>query len=53
MMFLKHWNAFRPSETDYTPFRARPEGLPDRSDGVVQPYGDSPLDEEALARRSI
>ena len=49
VMFLKHWNAFRPSETDYTPFAPRPEALPDRSDGVVQPYGDSPLDEEALA----
>ena len=49
VMFLEHWNAFRPSETDYTPFAPRPEALPDRSDGVVQPYGDSPLDEEALA----
>ena len=48
VMFLKHWNAFRPSETDYTPFAPRPEALPDRSDGVVQPYGDSPLGEGAL-----
>ena len=47
VMFLKHWNAFRPSETDYTPFAPRPEALPDRSDGVVQPYGDSPLGEGA------
>ena len=49
VMFLKHWNAFRPSETDYTPFAPRPEALPDRSDGVVQPYGDSPLDSCNLA----
>ena len=49
VMFLNHWNAFRPSETDYTAFAPLPEALPVQSDGVVQPYADSPLDEEALA----
>ena len=49
VMFLDHWNAFRPSEEDYTPFMPQAEALSAQSDGVIQPYGDSPLDEEALA----
>ena len=47
--FLNVWNAFRPSETDYTPFAPTPEQLPETSDGLVQPYADSPLDEENMA----
>ena len=46
-MFLNSWNAFRPQETDYAPFA--PTKLPETSDGIVQPYADSPLDEEPLA----
>lgn len=49
VMFLDHWNAFRPSEEDYTPFMPQAVSLSAQSDGVIQPYGDSPLDEEALA----
>ena len=49
VMFLDHWNAFRPSEEDYAPFMPQAESLSAQSDGVIQPYGDSPLDEEALA----
>ena len=49
VMFLDHWNAFRPSEEDYAPFMPQAVSLPAQSDGVIQPYGDSPLDEEALA----
>lgn len=49
VMFLDHWNAFRPSEEDYAPFMPQAEALSAQSDGVIQPYGDSPLDEEALA----
>ena len=48
VMFLDHWNAFRPSETDYDAFRPMPLVLP-VSDGIVQPYADSPLDEEPMA----
>ena len=44
VMFLDHWNAFRPSEEDYTPFMPQAEALSAQSDGVIQPYGDSPLD---------
>ena len=48
VMFLNFWNAFRPSEEDYSPFRPAPLEPP-VSDGVVQPYADSPLDEEPVA----
>ena len=48
VMFLNFWNAFRPSETDYDAFRPMPLVLP-VSDGIVQPYADSPLDEEPMA----
>lgn len=47
VMFLNFWNAFRPSEKDYSIFR--PEQSATAQDGVVQPYADSPLDEEPLA----
>ena len=49
VMFLDHWNAFRPSEEDYAPFMPQAESLSAQSDGVIQPYGDSPLDEEPVA----
>ena len=44
VMFLDFWNAFRPFEQDYSAFRPQLAVLP-ASDGVVQPYADSPLDE--------
>ena len=46
--FLNFWNSFRPSEMDYGTFRPRTQ-TPPVSDGVVQPYADSPLDEEPVA----
>ena len=46
VMFLNFWNAFRPMEEDYSPFRPTVRAA---ADGVVQPYADSPLDEERLA----
>ena len=48
VMFLNFWNAFRSSETDYDAFRPMPL-VPPVSDGIVQPYADSPLDEEPMA----
>ena len=48
VMFLDFWNAFRPFEQDYSAFRPQLAVLP-ASDGVVQPYADSPLDEEPMA----
>lgn len=49
VMFLNFWNSFRPSETDYKVFAPNPAAFPKAQDGVVQPYADSPLDEESLA----
>ena len=46
VMFLNFWNAFRQSETDYEAFRPHREVA---EDGIVQPYADSPLDEEPVA----
>lgn len=49
VMFLNFWNAFRPSETSYAAFRpSLPGGAQVETDGVVQPYADTPLDEECL-----
>ena len=47
-MFLNFWNAFRLSETDYSAFRPQHSAHPVQ-DGIVQPYADSPLDEEPVA----
>ena len=47
VMFLNFWNAFRATENDYAPFRPRAGAA--QTDGVVQPYADSPLDEEPVA----
>lgn len=46
-MFLNLWNAFRPSEEDYTPFLFdHKQEPPKKAEAVVVPYADSPLDEE-------
>ncbi len=49
VMFLNMWNAFRPTEEDYSIYRPKVHH-PDHfdSDGVIQPYSDSPLDDETL-----
>ena len=49
-LFLEMWNAFRPTDESLDAFR--PRALPGESfadDGFVQPYGDTPLDNEVLA----
>ena len=50
VMFLNIWNAYRPSELDYTKYR--PEefhpGVFD-SDGIIQPFSDTPLDDENVS----
>ena len=46
--FLNFWNAFRPFESDYSAFRPECARMP-ATDGIVQPYADSPLDEEPVA----
>ena len=50
VMFLQMWNAFRKTDEVYDAFRPEchhPQAF--ASDGFVQPYGDSPLDEEIAA----
>ena len=49
VMFLDMWNAFRPTEANYAQFAPHvfhPDGFD--SDGIVQPFSDSPLDDETL-----
>jgi cardiolipin synthase len=50
VMFLEMWNAFRPTDGNLLDFRP-PEGETERvdSDGFVQPFADSPLDEETVS----
>ena len=48
-MFLTVWNAVRPTDQDFREFmpeRYHAKDFP--SDGYVQPYGDSPLDNETV-----
>lgn len=50
VMFLRMWNAHRHTDESYEAFRPdkwHPEAF--QGEGFVQPYGDSPLDEEVLA----
>ena len=50
VMFLRMWNAFRPEDSSYGAFAPSVyHPKPFASDGFVQPYGDSPLDEEIVA----
>ncbi len=49
LMFLEIWNALRPTDQnfeEFLPHHYHPE--PFEGDGYVQPYGDSPLDEETV-----
>lgn len=49
LLFLEMWNAFRPSDTEIDRFRPDfSNETPPKSDGYVQPYGDTPLDGESL-----
>lgn len=47
VMFLTMWNAFRPEDADFTAFRHDFDRGP-ASEGLVVPYGDSPLDDEIV-----
>lgn len=50
VMFLQMWNAFRHTDSSYAPYRPgvwHPSSF--SGEGFVQPYGDSPLDDESLA----
>ena len=47
VMFLNMWNAYKKTDDDYSPFgpHVHHPNVFD-SDGIVQPFSDSPLDEE-------
>lgn len=48
-MFLHMWNSFRPTDKDYDKFRPHVHlNKLVQHDGYIQPYGDSPLDEEVV-----
>lgn len=47
VMFLQMWNSFRPTDSDFDCFR--PSGERPATDGFIQPFGDSPLDGEAVS----
>ncbi|MBQ9150613.1 MAG: cardiolipin synthase [Clostridia bacterium] len=52
LLFLEMWNANRPTDTEesvaaFMPDPARSAAI--RCEGLVQPYGDSPVDSEILA----
>ena len=42
------WNAFKKTEEDFGAFRPSSCDMGKASDGIVQPYSDSPLDDENL-----
>ena len=48
VMFLTHWNALRPTDEDYTVFRAEAEE--GEADGFIAPYGETPLDNEITSQ---
>ena len=48
-MFLHMWNSFRTTDEDYDKFRPHVHlNKLVQHDGYIQPYGDSPLDEEVV-----
>lgn len=50
MMFLEMWNAFRKTDLDFEQFAPHTHHpAPFASDGFVQPFSDSPLDDETTA----
>lgn len=46
-MFLEMWDAMSGEESDYCAYMP-PCGCPDGAEGYVQPYADSPLDDERV-----
>lgn len=48
-MFLEMWNAIRPTDKEFSIYKPEVHQLETIiNDGYVQPYGDSPLDEEVV-----
>ncbi len=49
VMFLQLWNVTKPTDTDYEIYKPLSQPTSE-SDGFVQPYADSPLDENLVAK---
>lgn len=49
VMFLSIWNYLRYTDVSYEPFRAAYNIQNEESDGYVQPFNDSPLDNEPVS----
>lgn len=48
-MFLEMWNGIRPTDTDFSKFKPHVYHQEEfEGDGYIQPYGDSPLDDETV-----
>lgn len=49
LLFLNQWNIMRPTDESFDPYLPTPAASETESDGFVQPYGDSPFDDEICA----
>lgn len=49
-MFISMWDYIRREDEDFAPFRAEPADLPEKNDGFVQPYFDTPMDNEDVGK---
>ncbi len=49
LLFLNQWNLLRPTDESFDPYLPTPGASEIESDGFVQPYGDSPFDDEICA----
>lgn len=47
-LFLSMWDYIRHSDDDFSLYAPAPEALPEKGDGFVQPYADTPMDNEAV-----
>lgn len=47
-MFLEMWNAYYKTDTDISKFRPSLNAIPKDAQGYIQPYSDTPVDNEPL-----
>ena len=47
-MFLEMWNSYYKTDTEVTQFRPSLNAIPKEAQGFVQPYSDTPVDNEPL-----
>lgn len=49
-MFISMWDYIRREDEDFAPFRPSAEDIPKESDGFVQPFFDTPMDDEDVGK---